>query len=362
MKIQELIEIIEKRIPLSIQEDFDNSGIQIGPFDTEVIKPIITLDINEDVIDKAIDIGSNMIISHHPFLFSPIKKINLHEKKSNLIYKCLKNQITLYSIHTPMDIIDGGLNDYFAELLELTNVKGLIKSKTDPVYKVQVFVPETHKDQIVDKIAELGGGWIGNYSDCTFSSRGVGTFKAHEGTNPFIGKINEREYVNEVKIETVITQKKLVPLIQGVEAAHPYEEVAMEAFILDNPERYFYIGRIGTLKQEMTLKDFLNQLKKITSEASIKYSGNLDEKIKTVAVCTGSGTDFIKTVSDTSADIYITGDIGYHDFQFANENNLSLVEVSHFDSESIFPKVFLNLFDFLNLDFIEYSKSFYTTF
>ncbi len=362
MKVTDFITLIEERIPLSIQEDFDNSGLQIGPFDSVVKKPILTLDINEAVVEEALNTGSNLIISHHPFFFSAFKTINLQEKKAALLTKCIQNEITLYSVHTPIDIIWGGLNDYFAELLELKNIEGFKKSKMNPIYKVQVFVPETHKEIIVDKIAELGGGWIGNYSDCTFSSNGIGTFKAREGTNPFIGEFDKREYVNEVKIESVIPQKKLISLIKGVEEAHPYEEVAMEAFLLDMPERHFYIGRIGKLPSESTLRDLLKKLKLITSEPSIKYNGDLDAKIESVAFCTGSGKDLLKSVPMSGADVFITGDIGYHDFQFANENNFSLIDISHFNTEKYFPEVFKRIFNDINLDFIEYSNSYYRDF
>src|SRR6056297_995921 len=209
MRIKDLISTIESRIPNYIQESFDNSGLQIGPFEHEVKNPFLTLDISEDIVNKAIEWDSNLIISHHPLFFSPIKNLLTYKIKTQLIQKILKHEITIYACHTPIDKIEGGMNDYFCKLIDLKNIQGIIESGKRQIYKVQVFVPETHKDIIIDKIAEIGGGWIGNYSECTFSSPGIGTFKPHDGTNPFIGKHNIREYTREAKIETVIPKEKV---------------------------------------------------------------------------------------------------------------------------------------------------------
>src|SRR6056297_3549889 len=274
MTIKEFIFIIESRIPSSIQEDFDNSGIQIGPFEQELKKPLLALDISKKVVEEAIKIGSNLIVSHHPFFFKPIKQLLTDNDKTEIIKLLLQHEITVYSSHTPIDKIGGGMNDYFCKLIDLEKVEGIVDSGKKEIYKVQVFVPESHKDTIIDKIAEVGGGWIGNYSECTFSSSGIGTFKPHDGTNPFIGRHNKREYANESKIETVINKEKVDYLISEVEKAHPYEEVAMEAFPLFRPSFPHHLCRKGELKDSPTLLDLIKKLKIITEQNSIRYNGD----------------------------------------------------------------------------------------
>jgi len=358
MTIKDFISIIEERIPKGIQESFDNSGVQIGPFDQEMKSPILTLDISTTVVNKALELNSNLIISHHPLFFNPIKTLSTNTAKTGIIKQLLENEITVYASHTPIDKITGGMNDYFCNLLELSNVEGIIESGSDDIYKVQVFVPDSHKEPIVDKIAELGGGWIGNYSECTFSTTGIGTFKPHEGTNPFIGRHNEREYTNESKIETVISKDKVDFLISEVERVHPYEEVAMEAFPLYRPHFPHYICRKGDLKVSLTLSDLITKLKTLTQQKSIRYNGDDKKRIKKIAVCTGSGASFLHNIANETVDVFITGDVGYHDFQLAQERGFSIIEITHNNTERYFPYVFQEFFKDLDIIFHKHFYSF----
>ncbi len=358
MKIKDFIKIIEDRIPKYIQESFDNSGIQVGPFDTELNNPILTLDISLDVLKKAIEIKSNLIISHHPLFFNDLKTLSTNNSKTEIIKQILQNEITVYTSHTPIDKIKGGMNDYFCNLIELENIEGFIESGQNEIYKIQVFVPESHKGVIVDKIAEIGGGWIGNYSECTFSSSGVGTFKPHEGTNPYIGRHNKREYANEIKIETVITKDKIDYLISEVEKAHPYEEVAMEAFPLARPIFPYYLCRKGELKENISFIELIDRLKTKTKQKSIRYNGDEKKMIKKIAVCTGSGTSLLPYVAKQNIDVFITGDVGYHDFQYAEENNFSILEITHSETEKYFPFIFQDFFKDMNIKFHHYAFSF----
>jgi len=358
MTIKNFISIIESRIPNSIQESFDNSGIQIGPFNQELRNPLLTLDVSEEVVENALELNSNMIISHHPLFFNSFKSLIIDNTKTKMIQQIFKYGITLYACHTPIDKIEGGMNDYFSQLIGLENLEGIIDSGKREIYKVQVFVPETHKEIIIDKIAEVGGGWIGNYSECTFSSSGIGTFKPHEGTNPYIGKYNEREYVNEVKIETVIPEEQVDMLIREIEKVHPYEEVAMEAFPLDRPVFHHFLCRKGELSDSITLVELIQKLKIKSQQKSIRYNGKDNKIVKRVAVCTGSGASLLKDVLNEDVDVFITGDVGYHDFQFAEENGVSIIEITHNNTEKYFPFVFKDFFKDTNAEFHSHSFSF----
>ncbi len=362
MKIKDFISIIESRIPNNIQERFDNSGIQIGPFDQEIKNPLLSLDISEEVLKKAIEIKSNLIISHHPLIFNAIKSFLTANKKTNIIKQIFQNEITIYACHTPIDKIQDGLNDYFCKLIGLENIEGVNSSGQREIYKIQVFVPETHKDILIDRIAKVGGGWIGNYSECTFSSSGIGTFKPHEGTNPYIGKHNEREYAKETKIETVIPKEQVDLLIREVEKVHPYEEVAMEAFPLYRPVFPHFLCRKGELSRSTSLFDLIEELKINTQQKSIRYNGNIEKRIKKIAVCTGSGTGLLGNILNEGVDAFITGDCGYHDFQFAEENGITLIEITHNNMEKFFPQVFEAFFVDLDVAFKSISFSFLNEF
>ncbi len=358
MKVKDFVTIIEERIPCRIQESFDNSGIQIGPFDREMIRPLLSLDVSEQVVKKAIEIGSNMIISHHPFFFQGFKSINTDYIKSDLIIQLIKHEITVYSLHTPIDKIQGGLNDHFCSILGLKNVRGIIPSGEKAIYKLQVFVPQSHKDIVLETLASNGAGFIGNYSECTFSTSGIGTFKAHEGTNPFIGSIDKREYAKETKIETVIPVEKLDAVIKEVERVHPYEEVAMDVIPLNKPEFNYYLCRTGEMESDISLEELNKRLKEITGQKSIRYCGNEQDRIKKIAICTGSGGSLLEAIKKQNVDAFITGDIGYHDFQNAQENRFALIDISHFNTEKYFGEVFQRFFEDLEIDFSTFFSSY----
>ncbi|MDE2040964.1 MAG: YqfO family protein [Patescibacteria group bacterium] len=100
--------------------------------------------------------------------------------------------------------------------------------------KITVFVPETHTDIVREAMGNAGAGKIGNYSFCTFSSKGIGRFKPEQGANPHIGEVGKFEEVSEERIETVCPREKLQDVIKAIKAAHPYDEVALDIYPLEN--------------------------------------------------------------------------------------------------------------------------------
>ncbi|KKW11833.1 MAG: hypothetical protein UY51_C0005G0074 [Candidatus Jorgensenbacteria bacterium GW2011_GWB1_49_9] len=100
--------------------------------------------------------------------------------------------------------------------------------------KIVVFVPETHAESVREAMGKAGAGRIGNYTSCSFSTRGIGRFRPEEGANPSIGKIGELEKVNEEKVEMVCQRNKIKDVINAVKKVHPYEEVALDVFPLED--------------------------------------------------------------------------------------------------------------------------------
>ena len=233
MKLNDLIKKVEKKYPLNLAYDWDNVGLLVGDFDSEVKKILVTLEANEKVIDEAIEKNVDLIVTHHPFIFRKMNKINTKDLKGRLIHKLIKNDISLYSMHTNFDIAFDGLNDYFMEVMGFEDSKILDVTNREILYKIAVYVPETHELQVRKALGESGAGYIGNYSHCTFNIQGIGTFKPEENANPFIGEIGEIEEVKEVKIETIVPQKILQKTIDNMIKSHPYEEVAYDIYKLE---------------------------------------------------------------------------------------------------------------------------------
>ncbi|MBS4535293.1 Nif3-like dinuclear metal center hexameric protein [Clostridium sp. D2Q-14] len=331
---KKVINKLEDIAPKKLAEEWDNVGLQIGSLNKKIKKVLLALDINIDVVEEAIENQVDMIISHHPMFFDPIKTIDLDTYKGQMIEKIIKNDIVVYSAHTNLDLSKDGVNDALAETLEIENSQILVTEYREAMYKLSVFVPVTHENKIRKVLGDAGAGGIGNYSYCTFTSKGIGTFKPNEGSNPYIGNIEELEKVDEVKIEVIVSGDILDDVVKKMIYNHPYEEVAYDIFKLENQYIEYGIGRVGNINKT-TLINFAKKVKEKLNSAYLRIYGNINEEVEKIAVVGGSGSDFIKDAKKANVDVYITGDIKHHDAQQAMEWGLNLIDAGHFSTEKI---------------------------
>lgn len=345
MKLYDLIKKIEYKYPTNLAYSWDNVGLLVGEYNQDIKKVLVTLEANEKVIDEAIKNKVDLIITHHPFLFSKISKINTGDLKGKLIYKLIKNNISLYSMHTNFDIAKDGLNDYFMEVIGFNNTQILEKTHSEKLYKLAVYVPRDNQQEIRDVLAKNDAGHIGDYSHCTFNIDGVGTFKPQEGANPYLGEIGTVEKAQEVKIETIVEESKLNRVIAEVIKAHPYEEVAYDVYELKNTANEEGLGRIATLDTYSTLEELSNKIKNKLNMDYIRVVGDLDTKINKIALCTGSGSDLIKLAKRQNAEVLITGDMKYHEAQDAIDMGMCVIDCGHFETEDIFKDVMKRFVD-----------------
>lgn len=330
MKNKDIFRIMEKLASDRLSYDWDNVGLQIGSAAQSVKRVMVTLDVLENVVDEAIDQQVNLIISHHPLLFQPMKQINFDTPKGRVIQKLIQNNITVYASHTNLDIADGGVNDILCKKLGITNTTNLVQTQNEKLYKVVIFVPKSHRRSVMDAMSKAGAGHIGNYSHCTFQTEGQGTFKPLEGTNPYIGSQDELEFVDEVKIESIVEAGILDKVVNSMVDAHPYEEAAYDIFPLANEGREYGLGRIGTIQKQMTVKDVCNHVKKVLDLDTLRVTGDLDKEIKTIAVLGGSGEKYWQSALEKGADVYITGDMTFHAAQDAWQNGLVIIDPGHY--------------------------------
>lgn len=332
--------IFEKIAPSELAYPNDPIGLQLGSWDIEVNKILVSLDINEAVIDEAIEKGVKMIFTHHAPLFNPIKKLDYSSQLAKIIHKSMEHDISIFVAHTNLDIVDGGVNDALADKFNIQNKKILNIRSKKKLKKIVVFVPQSHHEQVLNALTDAGAGFIGNYSHCSFNSTGIGTFYAGKSTNPFIGKRESLSRVEEVKIETIYRSEDENKIIKAIIDNHPYEEIAYDIYELDNIDKVHGIGRIGNLPEKRNLACMTRDIKKLFNLESLQVIGanNIDESkiiISTVAVCGGSGGKFIQDAIDQSADLYITGEVSYHDAQYAADHNLIVIPVGHYHSEVV---------------------------
>ena len=335
MKVKEITQYLESWAPKSLQESYDNSGLIVGDSEDEIKGALISLDVTESVLDEAIKNGSDLIIAHHPIVFSGIKKIGKTHWIDKCLRKAIKNDIAIYAIHTNLDNIITGVNKKVADKIGLEYVR-ILKPKSDTLLKLTVFVPIPEKDQFLNALFEAGAGKIGNYDHCSFQITGEGSFRPNEQANPTIGLSGDDESVNETRIEVMLPNSKKHKVLGTMRSAHPYEEVAYYLSKLENDNQEVGAGMIGELATAQSPEDFLLHLKKVMKLDTIKHTKLLNESVKRIALCGGSGRFLLENAITQKADIFISADFKYHDYFEANDQ-LVIADIGHYESE-VFTK------------------------
>lgn len=325
----EIISLFEKWSPKRFAEDWDPVGLHIGQLNRKVEKVLITLDVNEKVVDEAIDKGANLIIAHHPPIFRAMKNIWTDTPQGRLIEKCIKNDIAVYAAHTNLDVAPGGVNDLLASRLELADLEVMSPTISDPLYKLAVFCPVEQADELRAALAKAGAGAIGDYIGCSFTSAGTGRFIPTEGADPFIGEIGIGETVAEERIEVVLPGPIRSKVLKAMLAAHPYEEPAYDFFVLDQRTKEFGLGRVGQLAEAMDLERFAQYVKRVLDVPAVRIVGDLKKPVKKVAVLGGSGSKYIQAAKRKGADVFVTGDMDFHSAQDAELLDLAIVDPGH---------------------------------
>lgn len=346
---RELISFMEKHFPLKLQESFDNSGFLVGDADKTIRRALVCLDVNLRVIEEASEYGADIIISHHPLIFTPMKSVTYSNATGRCVMELIKRNVALYSSHTCFDNAAGGMNDILANMMELKNIRILCNDHNEKLYKIGVFVPESHEEQVRCAMLDMGAGHIGNYSHCSFNVKGTGTFLPLEGTSPYIGTQGKLERVSEVKIETIVRENMLEYVIKSMLQAHPYEEPAYDIYPLKNsiPSG---TGRYGELKEQCTLGDLAERAKKVFKTPYVTVAGDEKRLVNKVAIVGGSGMDFARDAALKGCDVLITGDVKHHEAIDAVALGLCVIDAGHYYTEySAMPELCRIISEGLNL-------------
>ena len=341
MKISQIIETLEDFAPLDWQESFDNSGLQVGDSSQKVKGILLCLDVTEEVLEEAMELDCNLVISHHPLLFKPVKKLTGKTYIERCVIKACKNDLVIYAAHTNIDNAFGGLNYYLAEKLGLQNLR-ILSPKKDGLLKLVTFVPEAHAETVRNALFNAGAGCIGNYDSCSFNVAGTGTFRAGEQTNPFAGNRHELHTEPEVRIETIIPIQKKSTVLRALLAVHPYEEPAYDFYPLANEWTGAGSGVAGELPYPEEEEAFLQRLKTGLKLQSLKHSPFTGKVIREVALCGGQGAFLIPDAIAYGADIFITGEAKYNDYCDV-ENRILLAVIGHYESEIITKELFYDV-------------------
>lgn len=331
MDISEIIKSLENLAHPVLQEDYDNCGLITGSAQWACTGVLICLDATEATVKEAVKKGCNLVVAHHPIVFKGIKKLNGKNYVEKAVITAIKNDVAIYAIHTNLDNIITGVNAQIAKKLSLINCRVLVP-KQNLLQKMAVFVPQEHKPKLLEALFCAGAGKIGNYSECSFSADGLGSFKANKDANPFIGKPNERHVEPESRVEVIFPEWLGPKIIAAMKSAHPYEEVAYDIYPLANNFQNAGSGLIGELKKPVDSAIFLQNLKKIFKVPVVRHTRILKKKLQKIALCGGAGSFLTGHAIASKADIFISSDIKYHEF-FDADDKLVLADIGHYESE-----------------------------
>ncbi len=331
MQLKEVMEALEGVAPFSLQESYDNSGIQIGNPEQEVSRALICLDVTEEVLREAIARKCDLILCHHPLIFKGITKLTAADATQRIIMEAVRLGIAIVAVHTNLDNVHEGVNNMLASVIGLKNLK-ILKPLKGLLKKLVTFCPTDHADMVRSAIFKAGAGQIGDYDCCSFNLEGKGSFRAGENTNPFTGSINELHYEPEVRIETIFPAFLQSAVLSAMFASHPYEEVAYDIYPLDNVFDKVGSGMTGTFDTPLPAKDFLDHLKKTMNVPFLRHSALIDQPVGRVAICGGSGAFLIQDAIKAGAQAFVTGDVKYHQF-FEADSRILLIDAGHYETE-----------------------------
>jgi len=340
MKVNDVIKQIEQFAPPALAQDWDNTGLLVGDANQQVRNILVTIDITKAVLSEAKKLKAGLIISYHPVIWDGLKQIT-DDGSGSIVYRLVGAGISVYSIHTSLDVVAGGVNDGLAEMVGIIDTKPIgdyVQDETRDNYKLIVFVPVGSVDKVTNAVFEAGAGWIGNYSHCGFEVAGQGSFLPRDGAHPAIGKKGRLETVEEIRFECIVPAAKLDVVLAAVKKAHPYEEPAFDVFKLCNPQDRLGLGRIGRLAKPTQLSQIITKIKRQTGAKAIGIVSRDNRIVRRAAVCAGSCGKIINQVIAQKAELYVTGELKHHQALAAQEANLTCLCISHSVSERFILK------------------------
>jgi dinuclear metal center YbgI/SA1388 family protein len=341
-KIRDVADYLNSLAPSGLQESYDNSGLLVGDPESEVTGILIAVDPTEEIIGEAIQKGFNLVVTHHPLIFSGLKRLTASNWIERAVMSAIREKIGVYAMHTNLDNLGQGVNRKICDKLDLAEVK-ILQPRRGEVRKLVTFVPESHTEEVRESLFSAGAGTIGNYDMCSFNLKGEGTFRGLEGTNPYIGQTGKLSMEPEVRVEMVFPKYLERQVVASLLKVHPYEEVAYDIYVLENPHLTVGSGMIGQLKKKTQALEFLSRLKESFASDMLRYAGDTNRTIEKVAVCGGSGSFLIPDAIQQKADVFVSSDFKYHQF-FDAEDRIILADIGHYESEQFTKEI---IFEFL---------------
>jgi dinuclear metal center YbgI/SA1388 family protein len=332
----DILNLLESRYPSAWAMSGDKIGLEVGHPEKQVKAILVALEVTPAIIAEAAGRGAQLLLTHHPLLYQPLQEVREDHPSGKLLADLLRSGLAMVSCHTNLDIAPGGLNDYLAQELELTDLDVLTPTSRDPWYKLVVFVPVGSEDPVRQALGDAGLGVIGRYSHCSFASPGQGTYRPLPGAQPFQGKVGELSRAEEVRLEILAPKSLLPTALSRLKAAHPYEEVAYDLYPVQHPGTPLGLGRIGSWSEPRAFDQILDSVKQIFGVETVQVWGEPPAQVQRLALCSGSGGDLLPDAVCAGAEIYLTGEVRHHQVPAALAESFAIIAVGHFASEVVF--------------------------
>jgi dinuclear metal center YbgI/SA1388 family protein len=333
-KVSDILGIINKIAPPTLAEHWDNVGLQVGDPAQEVERIMVALDPGPQAVDAALERSCQLLLTHHPLIFKPLKRISTNDETGRMIHRAISGGLSILSAHTNYDSAGSGVNDILAAALGVTGCRPLKVMLREELLKLVVYVPETHQEQLMEALLPFSSLSV-KYADCSFRVSGQGTFRPLDGAAPYLGSVGALERVAESRFEILVRKPELQPALKALRKAHPYEEPAFDIIPLLNEGHCEGIGRVGTIETPVLLKDFVATVKERLGLKSLRFVGDAEQRISRIALCGGSGTSLLHDAAREGADLFVTGDIKYHDAREAQSLGIALLDAGHFATERL---------------------------
>jgi dinuclear metal center YbgI/SA1388 family protein len=332
--VKDVWRALDDQFPFAHRAEWDNVGILLGDPGSAVRAVAIALDATPAVLSALRRRPADLLVTHHPVVFSPLKSIRPDHPPSAAAYALLRMGVSVISAHTNADVAPRGVSHAMARRLGLRGIRPLIPGEpSSDSCKIVVFVPPAQADDVLSAAAEAGGARIGGYDRCSFRSAGTGTFRGAAGTEPFVGAPGREERVEEVRLETVAAGSLVPKVLRAIRDRHPYEEPAIDVIPLRGGSLGGGVGAVGDLPAPATLEEALEAVRLRLRPAWIKAAGPRRKTVRRVAVVGGSGAEFADAARDAGADLFITGDLKYHQALEAAAGAMPVADIGHASGE-----------------------------
>ena len=331
--IKEVVQYLDSEIPRSLQESYDNCGLQVSAETDELRGILLAVDITEDIVLEAVDADCNLIVTHHPLLFKGLKQISQRTYIERAVRLAIKHDIAIYAAHTNLDNLKGGVNYKWAEMMGLKNCHSIMPVDQS-IYKLIVYVPNSHADAIRLALRDNGVGVQGAYDGCSFTVAGEGRFRALDGANPYVGNQGEWHTEPEEAVFTMCHKHDLSKALDIIRKAHPYEEPVIDIIPIQNNDPAYGSGIVGELSEPISVEMLFKKIKEVMPVSVIAHSKVLKPVVRRIAYCGGSGAFLRRAAKGAGADIFITGEAKYNDYYDAMDD-ITLVTIGHYESEEL---------------------------